>query len=198
MDTIENGRKVIQKETDALRTMVGLLDDNFKSVFDAIKNREGKVVFTGVGKSGHIGEKLAATFSSLGTPAIFVHSTEAAHGDLGMITKGDVVLLLSNSGETGEVLNVLPSLRIIGVTTVAFTSKPESTLARECDLLLPYSYDTEADPNNLAPTTSALLMISVGDALGVALSESMDFGKEDFHVFHPGGALGAKLENDHQ
>lgn len=194
MLSVERGKRVIQIEQQALKNAVQNLDENFSQVVDVIDSREGKVVFTGVGKSGHIGEKLAATFSSLGTPAIFVHSTEALHGDLGMITGKDVVILLSNSGETTEVLNTLPSIKKIGAKTIAFTSKEESTLSQLCEYLLPYSYDYEADEHNLAPTTSAILMLSIGDSLAIVLSEKNKFTKEDFHLFHPGGSLGNQLE----
>ncbi|MGX7164725.1 KpsF/GutQ family sugar-phosphate isomerase [Enterococcus massiliensis] len=193
MDILARARTVISEEQQAIKENINLLDESYLASIKVLEDRQGKIVFTGVGKSGHIGEKLAATFSSLGSPAIFVHSTEAVHGDLGMVERGDVVILLSNSGTTKEVLNTIPSLRIIGTTLIAFTSNKNSALALESDYVLGYSYGKEADQYNLAPTTSAIAMLSIGDSIGVVLSELKGFKKQDFKVFHPGGALGKKL-----
>ncbi|GCF95486.1 isomerase [Enterococcus florum] len=194
MDILERAKEVISTEQQALQVVSENLSDDFLKIVQVIQERKGKVVFTGVGKSGHIGTKLAATFSSLGVTSIFVHSTEALHGDLGMINHDDIVFMMSNSGETAEILAMLPSLNKIGCTKIAFTSQPESSLSRSCEMTLSYQYETEADRLNLAPTTSAIIMLSLGDSLGVALSESLKFEREDFHLYHPGGALGAQLE----
>ncbi|KAF1302627.1 MULTISPECIES: KpsF/GutQ family sugar-phosphate isomerase [Enterococcus] len=193
-NVLDRARAVIDTEQRALKSVGDNLNSEFLKVVHAVQKRKGKVVFTGVGKSGHIGQKLAATFSSLGITSIFVHSTEAVHGDLGMVNKEDVVFLLSNSGETREVLAVIPSLSKIGCFKIAFTSKKNSSLAHACDLTLAYSYENEADQLNLAPTTSAIIMLALGDSLGVTLSESANFSSDDFHLYHPGGSLGEKLE----
>lgn len=193
MDVLTRMREVVHDEATGLLNAIPIMDENYSNVVKLIAQRKGKVVFTGVGKSGHIGEKLAATFSSLGTSSIFVQSTEAVHGDLGMIQKDDIVILLSNSGTTNEVLALMPSLGKIGVTTVAFTSRADSILAKDCDYTLIYSYDKEADQDNLAPSTSAVVMLAIGDSMGIVLSELKNFGTEDFYKYHPGGALGESL-----
>ncbi|EOG03991.1 KpsF/GutQ family sugar-phosphate isomerase [Enterococcus faecium] len=193
-NVLDRARAVIDTEQQALKSVGDNLDIDFLKIVNVVQKRKGKVVFTGVGKSGHIGKKVAATFSSLGITSIFVHSTEAVHGDLGMIRNEDVVFLLSNSGETKEVLSVIPSLNKIGCFKIAFTSKKNSSLAKACELTLAYSYENEADQLNLAPTTSAIIMLALGDSLGVTLSESTHFSSDDFHLYHPGGALGEKLE----
>lgn len=195
MDILERAKEVISTEQQALQFVGENLNDDFLKIVHTVQERKGKVVFTGVGKSGHIGAKLAATFSSLGVTSVFVHSTEALHGDLGMISQEDIVFMLSNSGGTAEVLAMIPSLNKIGCTKIAFTSQPDSALAKTCELTLSYQYETEADSLNLAPTTSAIIMLSLGDSLGVALSESLKFEREDFHLYHPGGALGAQLDS---
>lgn len=147
----------------------------------------------GVGKSGHIGSKIAATLSSTGTPSFFVHSTEALHGDLGMIEEKDITILISNSGETNEVLNTIPSIQKIGAKIISITRNSESTLAKNSDVALTYAYDTEADHLNLAPTTSSTLCLVIGDCLATAVSENKGFKSEDFHLYHPGGSLGKQL-----
>ena len=155
-------------------------------------------VFLGVGKSAHIGKKLAATFASTGTVSTFVHGTEACHGDLGMITKDDLVIMISNSGNTVEVTQNIAPLRAIGSTLVAFTAGRESVLAKGCDLLLPIPKLPEADDNNLAPTNSSTMTLVLGDALAVAVSSARNFGRQDFYRFHPNGALGAALKKEQQ
>lgn len=190
---IEIVKQTIRNEQQALAMVENNICSNIIPVIELIDECKGKIVFSGVGKSGHIGEKLAATYASLGITAIFVHSTEALHGDLGMISSEDVVILLSNSGETHEVLSMIPSLRKIGSTIISFTSKKESTLSHLCDFQLIYSYEREADPLNLAPTTSAIIMLSIGDAIAIAISQKRNFTSEDFGLYHPGGALGAQL-----
>ena len=153
----------------------------------------GRLVFMGVGKTGHIGVKLAATFASLGTPAIFVHATEAMHGDMGMITSEDLVILISNSGETKETLAPLPSLKRIGAATVAFTGQDDSHLAQACESVLTIPVTHEADDLGLAPTSSSTAALMVGDALACTISRLNGFTASDFALYHPGGALGQKL-----
>ena len=153
----------------------------------------GRVVVMGMGKSGHIGRKIAATLASTGTPAFFVHPAEASHGDLGMVQPGDVVLALSNSGESDELAAILPALRRLGVALVAMTGKPESTLARHADVVISCAVAEEACPLNLAPTASTTAQLALGDALAVALLDARGFEEEDFARSHPGGALGRKL-----
>jgi arabinose-5-phosphate isomerase len=150
----------------------------------------------GVGKSGHIGKKLAATFSSTGTPSFFVHSTEAVHGDLGMIENKDIVVLISNSGSTREVLDTLPTLEKIGCQTIALTSDSNSELAKRCTLKITYPKHTEADHLKLAPTASSTMTLVLGDAIACAVSEAKAFKKEDFHLYHPAGALGKLLKEE--
>jgi arabinose-5-phosphate isomerase len=154
---------------------------------------KGRVVVMGMGKSGHVGRKIAATLASTGTPAFFVHPAEASHGDLGMVRPGDVVLAISNSGEVDELAAILPALRRLGVTLVAMTGRPESTLARHADIVLSSAVAEEACPLNLAPTASTTAQIALGDALAVALLDARGFREEDFARSHPGGSLGRKL-----
>ena len=153
----------------------------------------GRVIVMGMGKSGHVGRKIAATLASTGTPAFFVHPAEASHGDLGMVMAGDVVLAISNSGESDELAAILPAMRRLGVTLVAMTGQPESTLARHADIVLSSAVDKEACPLNLAPTASTTAQMALGDALAVALLDARGFREEDFARSHPGGALGRKL-----
>lgn len=164
-------------------------------VMDAIEECKGKVVFCGVGKSAHIGAKLAATFASLGIPSFFVHATESVHGDLGMIEEKDIVILISNSGTTQEVIQVLTPLHSIGCMTVACCANRDSILAKACDLTLIYPKVTEADAYNLAPTSSTTLVLVLGDAIACAISKKRGFNPSDFHKFHPGGSLGKRLDD---
>ena len=194
MNELELFKKCLKDEAEAILDTI----DNFgEEVVDAIKliqATKGHVIITGVGKSGHVGEKIAASLSSTGTPSFFMHSTEAVHGDLGMVTKDDLVILISNSGETKEVLNVLPTLEKIGVKKISITKNHNSTLAKACDVSLAYKYDKEADSLGLAPTTSSTITLAVGDALAVTLSTLKNFTPNDFHLYHPGGSLGKMLE----
>ncbi|WP_125588992.1 KpsF/GutQ family sugar-phosphate isomerase [Companilactobacillus jidongensis] len=183
----------IQSEIDAVQEIDNNVDENYDSVIDTLLNMDGKLIFMGVGKSGLIGRKLAATFSSTGTPSFFVHATESVHGDLGMIQKNDTVILISNSGETKEILAPIPSLKRIGTKLIAFTGKETSSLAQQCDQTLVIPIDHEADNLNLAPTNSSTGVLVVGDAIACTLSELKGFTKENFATFHPGGALGKKL-----
>jgi arabinose-5-phosphate isomerase len=165
----------------------------FVAAVAAMRDCPGRVIVTGIGKSGHVGRKIAATLASTGTPAFFVHPAEASHGDLGMVRPQDVVLAISNSGEVDELAAILPALRRLGVTLVAMTGRPESTLARHADIVLSSAVAEEACPLNLAPTASTTAQMALGDALAVALLDARGFREEDFARSHPGGALGRKL-----
>ena len=169
------------------------LAQNFAAVITAIRSLKGRVVVTGMGKSGHIGRKLAATFASTGTPAFFVHPAEASHGDMGMIQEGDAILALSWSGETAELADMITFSRRFGLMLIAITANPEGTLAKEADHRLVLPRAEEACPNGLAPTTSTTMQLVMGDALAVALLEARGFTARDFKIYHPGGKLGAKL-----
>lgn len=189
-------KTVMRKERDAINKMIDSVDERYDEVLALLANCTGRLVFMGVGKSGHIGKKLAATFSSLGIPSLFVHSTEAMHGDLGMIESKDIAILISNSGNTQEVVQNVEPLRRNGVTTVAFTSGKESKLALSCDYLLMYPKLAEADMLNLAPTVSSTLTLVLGDAIACVLSSLKGFKREDFYKFHPNGALGEALKKE--
>jgi len=190
---IELGLEVIDIEADAVNALRERIDDSFAAACAAMMHCEGRVVVTGMGKSGHIGSKIAATLASTGTPAFFVHPGEASHGDLGMITPGDVVLALSNSGETGEVLTILPLLKRMNSTLIGMTGNPASTLARESDVHINVGVHKEACPLDLAPTASTTAALVMGDALAIALLEARGFTPEDFALSHPGGSLGKRL-----
>lgn len=184
----------MQREIAAMQLIESQINDvQYCSVIDKIMHLTGRLVFMGVGKTGHIGVKLAATFASLGTPAIFVHATEAMHGDMGMITSEDLVILISNSGETKETLAPLPSLKRIGAATVAFTGQDDSHLAQACESVLTIPVTHEADDLGLAPTSSSTAALMVGDALAFTISRLKGFTASDFALYHPGGALGQKL-----
>lgn len=192
-----NGIKgFIKSEKDGIEELLQSVDDRTEQVINALAECKGKVVFMGVGKSAHIGQKLAATFASTGTPSFFVHSTEAVHGDLGMIEGKDVAVLISNSGNTQEVVQDLPSLKKIGCKTVAFTSGENSKLAQGCDYLLLYPKCKESDDLGLAPTTSSTVTLVLGDAIACELSRRKKFTKENFFKYHPNGALGAALKTE--
>jgi len=190
---LAEAKNALQIEADAVLKLKEELDGSFKKAMELIIDAEGRVVFTGVGKTGLVAKKLAATFSSTGTSAFFVHAGEGLHGDLGMIRAGDVVIAVSNSGETDEVISLLPSLRRIGVTLIALTGSSDSTLAEHADLVLEADVITEACPHNLAPTASTTAALALGDALAIALSSYYGFTPEDFALYHPGGSLGRKL-----
>ena len=186
-------RDVLATEADAILNVSARLDAVFLRAVDAALACRGRLVVTGMGKSGHIGRKIAATLASTGTPAFFMHPAEAAHGDLGMITGDDMVLALSNSGETAEVVALLPALRRKGVSLLAITGRPESTLAREADWHLDAAVEREACPLGLAPTSSTTAALALGDALALTLLDARDFREEDFALSHPGGSLGKRL-----
>jgi arabinose-5-phosphate isomerase len=187
------GRDVIELEAEALQALARRIDGQFAEACRLILACHGRVVVTGMGKSGHIGGKIAATLASTGTPAFFVHPGEASHGDLGMITPPDVVLAISNSGETGEILTILPIIKRLGVKLIGLTGKPDSSLARQSDAVLYAGVEKEACPHNLAPTASTTAALAVGDALAVALLKSRGFTPEDFARAHPAGSLGRRL-----
>lgn len=186
-------RRVLRVEADAVLALADRLNDHFVTACKLILSCQGRVVVIGIGKSGHIGKKIAATMASTGTPAFFVHPSEAAHGDLGMITRNDVVLALSNSGESDEVLALLPSLKRMGIPMIAMTGNAESTLSKQAVVHIDSGVEHEACPLNLAPTASTTAALALGDALAVALLEVRGFQAEDFAVSHPGGSLGRRL-----
>jgi len=190
---IELGQVVVDIETAAVSALRERIDAAFAKACHIMMHCEGRVVVTGMGKSGHIGSKIAATLASTGTPAFFVHPGEASHGDLGMITPGDVVLALSNSGETGEVLTILPLLKRMGTPLIALTGKPGSTLAHEAQVHLDVGVEKEACPLDLAPTASTTAALVMGDALAIVLLQARGFTPEDFALSHPGGSLGKRL-----
>ncbi|WP_315115831.1 SIS domain-containing protein [uncultured Clostridium sp.] len=193
MDILEIGKEVIEEEIKTIEKVKEELDENFVIAVEIIMQCKGKVIFTGLGKSGHIGKKLAATFASTGTPSFFVHATEALHGDLGMITKDDVVIAISNSGETKEIIEIIPSLKIIGAKIISMTANENSSLAKKSHIHIKVKAEKEADHLNIAPTASTTSVLAVGDAIGVTLSILKGFKKENFAVFHPGGSLGKML-----
>jgi arabinose-5-phosphate isomerase len=187
------GLAVIRNEAAAVAALAGRIDGNFARACAHMLACEGRIVVTGMGKSGHIGGKIAATLASTGSPAFFVHPGEASHGDLGMITHKDVVLALSNSGETSELLTIVPLIKRLGVPLIALTGNPRSNLAREADVHLDVSVAQEACPLNLAPTSSTTAALAMGDALAIALLEARGFTEQDFARSHPGGSLGRRL-----
>src|SRR5687768_12430116 len=185
--------RTIEIEARALHALAARLGDGFVQVVQAVLHCRGRVVVMGMGKSGHVGRKIAATLASTGTPAMFVHPGEASHGDLGMVIGGDVVLAISNSGESDELAAILPAIRRLGVTLVAMTGRADSTLGRHADIVLDSAVEEEACPLNLAPTASTTAQMALGDALAVALLDARGFREEDFARSHPGGSLGRKL-----
>jgi arabinose-5-phosphate isomerase len=186
-------RETFDIEAAALSGLAARVDARFVQAVQRVLQTTGRVVVMGMGKSGHIGRKIAATLASTGTPAFFVHPAEASHGDLGMVTANDLVLAISNSGESGELTALLPVLKRLGVPLIAMTGDPRSTLAHHAELTLDCSVDREACPLNLAPTASTTAQLAMGDALAVALLDARGFRPEDFARSHPGGALGRKL-----
>ena len=186
-------KKVMDTEAAAITALANRLGEEFSLACQLCIDCRGRIVVTGMGKSGHIGSKIAATLASTGSPAFFLHSGEASHGDLGMITKEDVVLAVSNSGETSEIITILPLIKRLAVPMITLTGNPQSTLAKAADANLDVSVDQEACPMNLAPTASTTATLAMGDALAVALLESRGFTEEDFARSHPGGRLGRRL-----
>jgi arabinose-5-phosphate isomerase len=193
MTAMEEARRVIRVEADALAAMADRIDESFERALDVIVASPGRVIVSGMGKSGLVGQKIASTMASTGTPAFFLHPAEGIHGDLGMIMKGDVVIAISNSGETEEILRILPSIKRLGAHLIAMSGNPVSNLARSSDVFLDVSVAEEACPLGLAPTASTTATLAMGDALAVALLVKRGFKAEDFAIFHPGGSLGKKL-----
>jgi len=190
---LELARKVLTIEAQAITGLMARLDERFVDAVGLILASRGRVVVSGVGKSGHIARKIASTLASTGTPAFFVHAAEAAHGDLGMITRDDILLALSNSGQSEELLTIIPLVKRQGAKLIALTGNPQSTLAKEADVHLNAEVALEACPLNLAPTASTTAALALGDALAVALLDARGFDEHDFARAHPGGALGRKL-----
>ncbi len=184
---------MLEIERDAVAELLPRIDAAFARACEVMLRCSGRVVVTGMGKSGHVGNKIAATLASTGTPSFFVHPGEASHGDLGMITRSDVVLAISNSGETAEILTILPLIKRMGAPLIAMTGRPGSTLASSAEVHLDVSVAQEACPHNLAPTASTTVTLAMGDALAVALLEARGFTQEDFARSHPGGTLGRRL-----
>ncbi len=192
-NALDLARQVLSIEAKAVEALIGRLDDKFTSALQLILHCRGRVVVSGMGKSGHIARKIASTMASTGTPAFFVHPGEASHGDLGMITGDDVLIALSNSGESPELLTIVPIIKRRGAKLVSMTGNPASALAREADVHLDVSVAQEACPLGLAPTASTTATLALGDALAIALLDARGFGAEDFARSHPGGALGRRL-----
>ncbi|RYG22393.1 KpsF/GutQ family sugar-phosphate isomerase [bacterium] len=190
---LEIGRRVLRQEAEAIFALADSLDHAFERAAQLILGCTGRVVTCGIGKSGHIARKTAGTLASTGTPSLFLHAAEAVHGDLGMVTEGDVVLLYSHSGETDELIRLFPSLRLQGARTILLTGRRDSSGARLADVVLDTGVLVEACPNNLAPTTSTTAMLALSDALAVGVMERRGFGKDEFARFHPKGALGKRL-----
>ena len=190
---LENARNVLKMEADAILELIPRINGQFTAAVELILACPGRTVITGMGKSGIIGRKMAATLASTGTPSFYLHPAEGIHGDLGMVTADDVVIALSNSGETGEVLHILPSLRRIGAKVIAMVGNPNSSLGKNADVVLDVGVSKEACPLGLAPTSSTTAALAFGDALAVALLSKRKFTADQFAVFHPGGSLGRKL-----
>jgi len=192
-DYIDVANRVLDIESAAIKNLKGTLNKSFVEACEACENCKGKIIVMGLGKSGHIADKIAATFASTGTPAFFIHPSEAIHGDLGMIDKEDVVLILSNSGETEEIVSLIPMIKKMGITIIALTGNKKSKLSKEASVHVYVEVKEEACPMNLAPTASTTAALAMGDAIAVALLEKKGFTKEDFAKSHPGGSLGRKL-----
>jgi len=193
MNLIKIAQETLHTEAQALQKAAGRLDKNFLHAINTILDTKGKLIITGVGKSGLVGAKMAATFASTGTSSFFLHPTEALHGDLGMISKEDTLLAISSSGESEELTKILPHIKRFDIPLIGLSSNIDSSLGRYADVFLDISVDKEACPLGIAPTSSTTLTMALGDALAVALMESRGFQKEDFASFHPGGSLGKKL-----
>lgn len=190
---VEQARKVLAIEAQAIQSLIPKINGEFTAAVNMILECKGRAIVTGMGKSGIIGKKIAATLASTGTPAFFLHPAEGIHGDLGMVTSEDIVIAISNSGETAEIIAILPSIRRIGAAIIAICGRENSTLVKNADIFLDVKVDKEACPLGLAPTASTTATLALGDALAVALLSARNFTPEDFAIFHPGGALGRKL-----
>lgn len=190
---IKRAKDVLRIEADSIVRLIDKIDSNFSSAVNLICKSKGRVIITGIGKSGLIGRKIAATLTSTGTPALFLHPVEGLHGDLGIVTKKDILLAISNSGETMELMPVINSVRKIGAPVIAFTGGLKSTLARASDIIIDVSVEKEACPFGLVPTSSSTATLAIGDALAIALLAEKQFKEKDFYKFHPGGSLGDRL-----
>ena len=191
--SIQQGKRVLEIEARAIAALVDRLDERFAKAVDLLHRCPGKVVVSGMGKSGLIGQKIAATLASTGTPAFFVHPADGIHGDLGMLAKQDALLAISNSGETEEVIKLLPFMKRLNIPIISLTGRTQSTLAKNSDVVLDVSVSEEACPLGLAPTSSTTAALAMGDAVAIALLQKRGFKEEDFAQFHPGGALGRRL-----
>jgi len=189
----EKAIETLKIEAAAIENLIPRIDEEFISAVEKIMSCRGRVAVTGMGKSGHVGRKIAATLSSTGTPSFFMHPAEAYHGDLGMLTENDVLIAISNSGESTEVVNILPVVRRIGAAVIAMCGKRSSTLGKNCDYFIDIGVEREACPLGLAPTASTTATLAMGDALAMALMDEKKFTSNDFALFHPGGSLGRKL-----
>lgn len=190
---IEQAREVLKMEAEAIENLIPRINGQFTDAVNMILKCKGRVIVTGMGKSGHIGGKIAATLASTGTPAFFLHPAEGIHGDLGMVTSEDIVMAISHSGETGEIIGILPAIKRIGASIIAMCGREHSTLVKNADIFLDIGVEREACPMNLAPTSSTTATLALGDALAVVLLSTRKFTAEDFALFHPGGSLGRKL-----
>lgn len=193
MSALEVAARVLHDEAEAILKLIDRLDTSFEDAVNLISHSSGRVILTGMGKSGHIAKKVSATMASTGTPSFFLHPAEGIHGDLGMVTAQDVIIAYSNSGETGEILNIIPSVKRIGAKMIAVVGNVNSTLAKNSDIVLYAGAEKEADSLGLAPTSSTTAALALGDALAVTLMEKMHFTADNFAVFHPGGSLGRRL-----
>ena len=191
--TLKQAREVLKIEAECILGLIPKLDQNFSKAVDTIFRAKGRVIVSGIGKSGLIGRKIVATFTSTGTPAIYLHPVEGMHGDLGIVTKGDVLIAISNSGETAELNELIARIGPIGLPLIALTGNPKSTLGRSSAIVIDVGVSREACPFGLAPTSSTTAALAMGDALAVALTEKRNFGEKDFLKFHPGGTLGQRL-----
>lgn len=191
--SIDHAKEVLKIEAESILGLVNKLDDRFRKAVDIIYASKGRVIVTGIGKSGLVGRKIVATLTSTGTPAIFLHPVEGLHGDLGIVTKDDVIIAISNSGETQELNTILKSLRHLGAPVIALTGRPKSSLGEASDIVIDVGVEREACPFGLAPTSSSTAALAMGDALAVALIHKRNFNERDFYKLHPGGHLGARL-----
>lgn len=192
-DSAEIGKKVLAIEARAIEDLIGRIGENFSGAVNLLYDCQGRVVVTGMGKSGLIGKKISATFASTGTPSFFLHPAEGIHGDIGMVTRDDTIFVISNSGETDEIIALLPVFKRMNINIICMTGRIHSTLAKSSEVVLDVSVKEEACPMNLVPTASTTVAIAMGDALAVALFEKRGFKKEDFAFFHPGGTIGRRL-----
>ena len=190
---LERGKNTLRQEASEVISLIDTIDDNFINICEAIINCNGRVILTGMGKSGLVARKISSTLASTGTPSFFLHPAEGIHGDMGMITSNDIVIALSNSGESQEIVNILSSIKLIGAMLIGVTGRDKSTLASYSDIVLPVKISGEACPLGLAPTTSTTAQLAIGDALALAIMEARDFTKDQYAIYHPGGALGRKL-----